>query len=378
MSVGLPDIDRQGTGRRMMRSGKRLLRLTAFQAVIIAATASAAAAAVVAGLWLAPLPAIAAGGHFNSPQDVQALTRIEHELATLTSMKELIKYYAPDAIVLDAFAPGRFRGTREIYDGFEKQFQGVQSMQGEIPDLNVMTDGQLGCAALQLHFAITRADGTKMSIALRELDAFRKTGGRWQIVQQHISFPTDHKTGMGILDAPMTARGPIAWSARPLPGPATGAEQAKREIREWLQVGALSPDLNALMKYYGPGDDVLVYDVGFPPGEFRGLKEVRDGFEPVMHMSDPKMKLLDFTVDSDGSFGVQIDEQELTVTPTGAAPTTFVLRQSDCMRRADGKWYAVLEELSMPVDASNGKAVTQVAAAAEPARAGTRTPPPTP
>ena len=102
-------------------------------------------------------------------------------------------------------------------------------------------------------------------------------------------------------------------------------------------------------------DDVLVYDLG--PQEFRGLKETRDGFAAVMNMTDPHMKLLDFNVDSDGNLGVQIDIQQVSLTPKGGQPISFTMRQSDCMRHVGDKWYSVFEELSVPVDAATGKAV---------------------
>jgi ketosteroid isomerase-like protein len=116
------------------------------------------------------------------------------------------------------------------------------------------------------------------------------------------------------------------------------------------------------MKYYGPTDDVLVYDMLSPPGEFRGLKEVRDGFAAVMNYTAPHVDMVDFTVDSDGIFGVQIDVQDVTITQKDGTKSNFMIRQSDCMRRVDGKWYAVLEALSVPVDPKSGKSVTKVAA----------------
>jgi hypothetical protein len=63
-----------------------------------------------------------------------------------------------------------------------------------------------------------------------------------------------------------------------------------------------------------------------------------------------------FTADSDGSFGVQIDTQHLTLTMKDGSKRAIALRQSDCMRRVDGKWYSFLEMISYPTDAKTGKA----------------------
>ena len=319
--------------------------------------------AVAALSAASPSPA-AAGATFNSPVDVDAVTGIEKQLATLNTMKDLIQYYAPDAVVYDLYAPGVYRGTRQIYDGFEQQFAQGQSVSGAIPDMNVLSDGNFACAAMQIHFDFTMKNGRKGSITLRQLDAFKKIGGKWLIVQQHISFPMDPKTGMGLLDSPMPVRGPLAWNPKSFAGPAVAPAQAKKEVRSWLDVGVLSRDLDDLMTYYGPTDDVIVYDVLYPPGEFRGRREIRDGFAPVMNYTDPQVKMLDFKVDSDGIFAVQIDAQDVTVTKKDGTKSNFLLRQSDCLRRMDGKWYSMFEAISVPVDVKTGRSVTKAAAIA--------------
>jgi ketosteroid isomerase-like protein len=300
----------------------------------------------------------------NDRADVEAVTNIERKLSSVNTMKDLIQYYAPDAVVLDMYAPGIYRGTKQIYDGFEQQFAQGQSFTGEIRDMNILSDGKFACAATQQHFDFIMKNGTKGALTIRQLDAYKKVGGKWLIVQQHISFPMDPATGMGLFNSPMPVRGPVKWNPQSFANPAVPAEQAKKEVRAWLDVGVLSRDLDQLMTYYGPTDDVVVYDMLYPPGEFRGLNEVRTGFAPVMDFTDPQVKILDFTVDSDGVFAVQIDTQDITVTKKDGTKTNFYLRQSDCMRRMNGKWYAVFEEISTPVDAKSGKSVTKASAIA--------------
>jgi ketosteroid isomerase-like protein len=309
-------------------------------------------------------PAATRGASFNDSADIGAITAIEKQLATLNTMKDLIRYYAPDAIVYDLYAPGVYRGTRQIYDGFEQQFALGESLTGRIPDMNVLSDGRFACAAMQIHFDFTMKNGTKGSITLRQLDAFKKIGGKWLIVQQHISFPMDPRTGMGLLDSPMPVRGPLRWNGQSFAGPAVGPAQAKREVRAWLDAGVLSSNLDELMGYYGPTDDVIVYDVLYPPGEFRGRTEVRDGFAPVMNYTDPQVTMLDFVVDTDGVFAVQIDAQDVSVTRKDGTRSNFLLRQSDCLRRMHDKWYSVMEAISVPVDGKTGKSVTNAAAIA--------------
>jgi ketosteroid isomerase-like protein len=327
----------------------------------ISKSISLVAAGCVATLTVS---AAAGGFDFNRPADIDAITAIEGQLAKLNTMKELIRYYAPEAVVYDAYAPGVYRGTKQIFDGFEQQFAQGQSFTGAIRDMNILSDGKLACAAMQLHFDFTLKNGTSGAITLRQLDAYKKIGGKWLIVQQHISFPMNPKTGMGLLDSPMPKRGALNWNPKSFGEPAIAPAQAQKEVRSWLDAGVLSRNLDELMSYYGPGDDVIVYDMLFPPGEFRGMQEVRDGFAPVMNFTDPHVKMLDFVVDSDGVFAVQIDAQDVTLTRKDGTRSNFLLRQSDCMRRTDGKWYSIMEAISVPVDAKTGKSVTQASAIA--------------
>jgi ketosteroid isomerase-like protein len=317
--------------------------------------------AVVAatGLTLSAASLAAGAMSLNAPTDVEAITGVEHKLNTVNTMKDLIQYYAPDAVVYDMYAPGIYRGTKQIYAGFEQQFAQGQSFTGAIRDMNILTDGNFGCAATQQHFDFVMKDGTKGSITLRQLDAYKRIHGKWLLVQQHISFPMDPKTGMGLLDSPTPVRGQLKYDANSFASASVSVEQAKKEIRGWLDTGAQSRNLDELMTYYGPTDDVLEFDMLYPPGEFRGMKEIRDGFAPVMNFNSQHSNILDFVVDSDGVFGIQIDAQEITINKKDGTTATFYLRQSNCMRRENGKWYSIFEEISEPVDTKTGKSVSK-------------------
>jgi ketosteroid isomerase-like protein len=323
---------------------------------------SAIAAMSLALGALACLPA-AAAPVFNDPADLKAIHAIEEDLATQTSMKNLIKYYAPDAIVIDIFAPGYYKGTDQIYKAFEAQMSPIQSMQHKIPDVNIVSNGNFACAAMQIQFNAKMKDGKTNDIALRQLDAFKKIDGQWKIVQQHISLPVDPKTGMAVVNGPLPVRGPISWTKASFAGPAVPPAQAKAEIRKWMDVGALSTSLDMLMQYYGPSDDTLIYDT-FYPGELRGLKEIRNYYAAIMNSYNSiKVKMPEFSVDSDGSFGVQIDTQDMELDMKDGTKKYISLRQSDCMRRVNGKWYSFFEMISYPIDPKTGKAIMENPAA---------------
>jgi ketosteroid isomerase-like protein len=295
---------------------------------------------------------------FNAPADVAAITSLETALATETSMDKLIGHYAPDATVLDIYAPGIYKGRDQIYAGLAPQMAAVKTMAHKMAEMNIASDGKFACAAMQIEFDIALKDGKSLSVSVRQLDAFKKTGNDWKIVQQHISLPIDGKTGMAVLDGPVNARGTIAWSNTPLPGPASTPDAAKAAIRKWMDIGGASTSLDMLMGYYGPSDDILVYD-SFYPSNMRGLKEVRAYYAAIMgSYTDIKLSMPEFVVDSDGLFGIQIDTQQITLKMKDGSTRKMALRQSDCMRKSGGNWYSFLEHISVAVDPKTGKGVT--------------------
>ena len=293
---------------------------------------------------------------FNAPADLAAIKLIETTMATETNMDKLIGYYADDATVLDIYAPGIYKGHDQIYAGFAPQMAAIQSMTHRMAEMNVATNGNFACAASQIEVDAVFNDGKKMSLSVRQLDAFKKIGNEWKIMQQHISLPIDPKSGAAIMDGPVNARGEIAWSKDPLPGPASTPEEAKAAIRTWMDVGGASTSLDMLMGYYGPGDDILVYD-SFA-SNLRGMKEVRAHYAAIMNSyTDIKLEMPNFVVDSDGVFGVQLDTQRITLKMKDGSNQKLALRQSDCMRKSGDKWYSFLEHLSFAVDPKTGKGV---------------------
>ena len=264
---------------------------------------------------------------FNAPADLAAIKLIETTMATETNMDKLIGYYADDATVLDIYAPGIYKGHDQIYAGFAPQMAAIQSMTHRMAEMNVATNGNFACAASQIEFDAVLKDGKKMSLSVRQLDAFKKIGNEWKIMQQHISLPIDPKSGAAIMDGPVNARGEIAWSKDPLPGPASTPEEAKAAIRTWMDVGGASTSLDMLMGYYGPGDDILVYD-SFA-SNLRGMKEVRAHYAAIMNSyTDIKLEMPNFVVDSDGVFGVQLDTQRITLKMKDGRQMVFVPRTS--------------------------------------------------
>ena len=295
---------------------------------------------------------------FNAPADVAAIKAVEDFLATELDMDKVITAYADDAMVLDIYAPGVFKGRKQIYDGFGPQLAKIKSLDSSTPEMTIATDGNFGCAAMQIAFKTTLKDGTRFTMNLRQLDAMKKIDGKWKVIQQHISLPLDPKTLNAVLDAPIQPRS-VAWTATPLAPPSVTRDQGNAEIRRFMDVGGASQGLDMLMGYYGPTDDILLYDA-LHPRALIGKQEVRDYYAAIMgSYKGIKLSMPEFAVDNDGSFGVQIDAQDLTLSMNDGSTRNISLRQSDCMRRVNGKWYSFLEMISYPVDMKTNKGIME-------------------
>jgi ketosteroid isomerase-like protein len=293
---------------------------------------------------------------FNAPDDVAAIVEVERILATELDMKKLIEHYADDAMVLDIYAPGVFKGREQIYAGFAPQMAKIKALKHSVPEMTIATNGNFACAAMQVAFETTLQDGRQFKMNLRQLDAFKKIDGKWKVVQQHISLPLNPKTMQALVDAPIQPR-KLVWSDKPLEAASTTPEQGREEIKQFMDVGGASLGLDMLMGYYGPGDDILLYD-SFHPKALIGRKEIRDYYAGLMNSyKDIKLSMPQFAADSDGSFGIQIDTQDISLTMNDGSTRNIALRQSDCMRRVGGKWYSFFEMISYPVDMATNKGI---------------------
>jgi ketosteroid isomerase-like protein len=321
----------------------RILKLATFSAIGLGAAAAAQPSAVPT---------------FNAPADVAAIKAVEERLAVELDVDKVLEHYADDAFVLDIYAPGVFKGREQIRQGFAPQLAKIRSLDSSVPEMTIATNGNFACAAMQVAFKTTLKDGTQFKMNLRQLDAFKKIDGKWKVVQQHLSLPLDPKTLAALTDAPIHPR-TLAWTAKPIAAPSVTREKGNAEIRAFMDVGGASQGLDMLMGYYGPTDDMLLYDA-LHPKALIGKREVRAYYAAMMgSYKGIKLSMPEFAVDNDGAFGVQIDTQDLTLTMNDGSTRNVSLRQSDCMRRVNGKWYSFLEMISYPVDMKTNKGVME-------------------
>jgi ketosteroid isomerase-like protein len=90
------------------------------------------------------------------------------------------------------------------WDAYKKDWQDFFASIGpitlfEVENLTVNVDGTVGYSySFQHHLAKTKTGGSR-DVTVRVTDVYRKRGGKWLIVQEHVSVPVDPQTDKGDL-----------------------------------------------------------------------------------------------------------------------------------------------------------------------------------
>jgi ketosteroid isomerase-like protein len=110
----------------------------------------------------------------------------------------MMKNYIPDQslVVFDVVPPRQHLGAdayRKAWVGFFTHFKGTPKI--AITDLGITVDGNLGFSHSFQHVTGTDSQGHLVDRTVRVTDGYRKIGGNWLIVLEHVSVPVDLKTG---------------------------------------------------------------------------------------------------------------------------------------------------------------------------------------
>jgi ketosteroid isomerase-like protein len=136
-----------------------------------------------------------------SSSDEAAIKALEDQFIKAVAAKDvdgiMASYeHGDDLFVFDLIPPRQYVG----WDAYKKDWQGVIDgckgpVKATLSDLNVSTDHHLAVGHNIQHFSCTGADGKPLDMTMRVTDAYRKSGGKWLIVHEHISVPVDLATG---------------------------------------------------------------------------------------------------------------------------------------------------------------------------------------
>jgi uncharacterized protein (TIGR02246 family) len=110
----------------------------------------------------------------------------------------MMKNYVPDKslVVFDVVPPRQHLGAdeyRKAWMGFFASFKGMPKI--TITDLGITVDGNLAFSHSIQRVTGTDKQGHPVDRTVRVTDGYRKVGGNWLIVLEHISVPIDLATG---------------------------------------------------------------------------------------------------------------------------------------------------------------------------------------
>jgi uncharacterized protein (TIGR02246 family) len=135
-----------------------------------------------------------------APSDEAKIRTLEQQFAAAVQAKDVAKImavYAPEGLfVFDLAPPRQYVGQAAYKKDWENLFAGTTGpMKFSVSDLSVTVVGTVAYGHSIQSVNWTGKNGKPGAMVVRVTDVYRKTGGKWLIVQEHVSVPVDLDTG---------------------------------------------------------------------------------------------------------------------------------------------------------------------------------------
>jgi uncharacterized protein (TIGR02246 family) len=110
----------------------------------------------------------------------------------------LMALYAPDTIAFDLMPPSQVDASH-YRKNLERWLTGMSSpIEYEIHDLRIVASDDVAFSHNLGHVKGTRANGENADYWVRVTVGFRKQDGRWLVIHDHVSMPSDMETGKAV------------------------------------------------------------------------------------------------------------------------------------------------------------------------------------
>lgn len=140
-----------------------------------------------------------------------------------------------------------------------------------------------------------------------------------------------------------------------------GAQSADKTqiqaLEDQLAAAIAAKDVDKVMQFYAPGDNLFVFDV-IPPRQYVGAAAYRKDFEGFFASaaSGPTTnQISDLDITANGKIAFAHYTSHMVSTDKSGAKVDMVIRTTDCLKKIKGKWLIVHEHNSVPVDLATGK-----------------------
>jgi ketosteroid isomerase-like protein len=107
-------------------------------------------------------------------------------------VKQIMSCYSEDLFAYDVVPPLQYVGAaafQKPWEGFLGMFKGP--INAEVNDLVINSDSEIAYSRSVQHVSGTTNEGKQFDSTFRITDVYRKSHGKWVIVQEHISLPPD-------------------------------------------------------------------------------------------------------------------------------------------------------------------------------------------
>ena len=137
-------------------------------------------------------------GEDSDQAEIRASVQRLRDAVQAKDVDSIMEYYVPDEslLVYDAIPPRQYAGAkayRKDWEGFLGLFHG--NISAQVVSWTVSTDGNMGYGYGPFRIAGTDKEGNPLDLILRVTDVYRKSGGKWLCVHEHVSWPVDLATG---------------------------------------------------------------------------------------------------------------------------------------------------------------------------------------
>jgi ketosteroid isomerase-like protein len=156
------------------------------------------ATSIVAAAVVLPL---AVSAHPTKADSRAAIETLENQFAAAVNAKNLgaiMKVYAPgsELFVFDVVPPRQYVGAdayRKDWKGFLDMFKGPVKF--TMSDLSIDAGAKMAYSHSAQHISGTDTKGKPIDFTVRVTDVYRRIGGEWRIVHEHVSVPVNMDTG---------------------------------------------------------------------------------------------------------------------------------------------------------------------------------------
>jgi ketosteroid isomerase-like protein len=145
----------------------------------------------------------------------------------------------------------------------------------------------------------------------------------------------------------------------------TGGPKAQAQSKDEQEIRALedkfaaafnAKDVDAIMKFYVPGNELFVFDLGVPRQHVGWEDYKKDWQDFIAMMKGPvKFDIHDLSIVTDGKLAYSHSIQHVNWTASDGTIEDYTVRVTDDYRKVDGKWLIAQEHVSVPIDMSTGK-----------------------